>query len=105
KYGDAVGAGDGAGMAAQVLLLLGVLLLQPCAPPALLEANGNLSCRCAKTTRAFIPPRKYSSIEVRPVGSSCRRLEVVIKLKSLERFCVDPDTPWVKKLLQDLPNL
>lgn len=50
---------------------------QPCAPPALLEANGNLSCRCAKTTRAFISPRKYSSIEVRPVGSSCRRLEVV----------------------------
>lgn len=50
---------------------------RPCAPPALLEANGNLSCRCAKTTRAFIPPRKYSSIEVRPVGSSCRRLEVM----------------------------
>ncbi|XP_075357400.1 C-X-C motif chemokine 5-like isoform X2 [Mycteria americana] len=72
---------------------------------ALLEANGNLSCRCAKTTRAFISPRKYSSIEIRPVGSSCRRLEVVIKLRSLERVCVDPDSPWVKKLLQDLPNL
>ncbi|CAN0070441.1 unnamed protein product [Bubo scandiacus] len=93
-------------MAARVLLLLGVLLAtyHP-RDAALLEANGNLSCRCAKTTRAFIPPRKYSSIEVRPVGSSCRRLEVVIKLKSLERVCVDPDTPWVKKLLQDLPNL
>ncbi|XP_074677577.1 alveolar macrophage chemotactic factor-like [Strix aluco] len=93
-------------MAARVVLLLGVLLAtyHP-RDAALLEANGNLSCRCAKTTRAFIPPRKYSSIEVRPVGSSCRRLEVVIKLKSLERVCVDPDTPWVKKLLQDLPNL
>ncbi|NXK41407.1 IL8 protein, partial [Piprites chloris] len=71
----------------------------------LLETNGNLSCRCRKTTRAFIHPVKYSSVEVRPVGSSCRRLEVVIKLKSLERVCVDPDTPWVKKLLKDLPNL
>ncbi|NXH16522.1 IL8 protein, partial [Bucco capensis] len=71
----------------------------------LLETNSNLSCRCAKTTRNFISPRRYSSIEVWPVGSSCRRLEVVIKLKSLERVCVDPDTPWVKKLLQDLPNL
>lgn len=49
----------------------------PCAPLALLEANGNLSCRCAKTTRGFISPRKYSSVEVWPVGSSCRRLEVV----------------------------
>ncbi|NXX56644.1 IL8 protein, partial [Scopus umbretta] len=71
----------------------------------ILEANGNLRCRCTKTTRTFISPRKYSSIEVRPVGSSCWRLEVVIKLKSLERVCVDPDIPWVKKLLQDLPNL
>ncbi|NXK26252.1 IL8 protein, partial [Arenaria interpres] len=71
----------------------------------LLEANGNLSCRCAKTTRAFISPSKYSSVEVRPVGSSCRRLEVVIKLKTLERVCVDPNTRWVKKLLQDLPSL
>ncbi|NWQ79658.1 IL8 protein, partial [Columbina picui] len=71
----------------------------------ILEANGNLSCRCAKTTRAFIPPRRYSSVELRPVGSSCRRPEVLIKLKNMERVCVDPDAPWVKKLLQDLPNL
>ncbi|NXI96140.1 IL8 protein, partial [Psophia crepitans] len=71
----------------------------------LLEANSNLSCRCAKTTKVFIPPWKYSSIEVWPVGSRCRRLEVVIKLKGLERVCVDPSTPWVKKLLQDLSNL
>lgn len=28
-----------------------------------------------------------------------------IKLKSLERVCVDPNAPWVKKLLQDLPKL
>ncbi|NWX22857.1 IL8 protein, partial [Aegotheles bennettii] len=71
----------------------------------LLEANSNLSCRCAKITKDFLHPRKYRSVEVRPVGSSCRRLEVVITLKSLEMFCVDPDAPWVKKLLQDLPNL
>ncbi|XP_064006474.1 alveolar macrophage chemotactic factor-like [Pogoniulus pusillus] len=93
-------------MAARVALLLGVLLVTlHFGHAALLEANGNLSCRCAKTTRIFIPPRRYSSVEVRPAGSSCRRLEVVIKLKSLERVCVDPDSPWVKKLLQDLPNL
>uniref|UniRef100_A0A674HSH6 Chemokine interleukin-8-like domain-containing protein n=1 Tax=Taeniopygia guttata TaxID=59729 RepID=A0A674HSH6_TAEGU len=79
--------------------------MMPCTPPAILEANGNLSCRCLKSTRAFIPPERYSSIEVWPVGSSCRRPEVVIKLKSLKRVCVDPDTPWMKKLLQDLPHL
>ncbi|XP_041283108.1 C-X-C motif chemokine 6-like [Onychostruthus taczanowskii] len=79
--------------------------VMPCAPPAILEANGNLSCRCLKSTRAFIPPERYSSIEVWPVGSSCRRPEVVVKLKSLKRVCVDPDTPWMRKLLQDLPHL
>ncbi|XP_008495658.2 C-X-C motif chemokine 13 [Calypte anna] len=93
-------------MAVLPVLLLGVLLVtQNPGDTALLEANGNLSCRCAKTTRAFIPPSKYSRIEVWPVGSSCRRQEVVIKLKSLERLCLDPDSPWVKKLLRDLPHL
>ncbi|XP_005044586.1 PREDICTED: C-X-C motif chemokine 13-like isoform X3 [Ficedula albicollis] len=93
-------------MAVRAALLLGLLLLshQP-GDTAILEANGNLSCRCLKSTRAFIPPAKYSSIEVWPVGSSCRRPEVVIKLKSQKRVCVDPDTLWVKKLLQDLPHL
>ncbi|NWU94391.1 CXCL5 protein, partial [Upupa epops] len=71
----------------------------------LLEANGNLHCHCAKTTTVFIPLWKYSSIEVWLVGSRCQRLEVVIKLKSLDRICVDPHVPWMKKLLQDLPNL
>ncbi|KFQ86218.1 hypothetical protein N337_03023, partial [Phoenicopterus ruber ruber] len=72
----------------------------------LLEANGNLSCRCAKTTRHFIPPWKYSSVEVRPVGGSCKKTRwCKIKLKTHERICVHPDIPWVKKLLQDLPNL
>ncbi|RMC13598.1 hypothetical protein DUI87_08674 [Hirundo rustica rustica] len=93
-------------MAVRAALLLGVLLAshRP-GDTAILETNGNLSCRCLKRTRAFIPPEKYGSIEVWPVGSSCRRLEVVIKLKNLKRVCVDPDTSWVKKLLQDLSHL
>ncbi|NWJ07774.1 IL8 protein, partial [Crypturellus undulatus] len=71
----------------------------------LLEANSNLSCRCAKTTSAFIAPRLYESVEVRPVGSSCRRQEVVIVLKNRKRVCVQPDAPWVRKLLRDLPSV
>ncbi|KFM01668.1 Interleukin-8, partial [Aptenodytes forsteri] len=71
----------------------------------ILEVNGNLNCRCVKTTSDYLSPKRYESIEIRPVGSTCRRTEIMIKLKSLERVCVDPDVPWVKKLLQDLPNL
>uniref|UniRef100_A0A8D2MWE5 Chemokine interleukin-8-like domain-containing protein n=1 Tax=Zonotrichia albicollis TaxID=44394 RepID=A0A8D2MWE5_ZONAL len=100
------GARAGAGMAVRAALLLAVLLLshRP-GDTAILEANGNRSCRCLKSTRAFIPPKRYSSVEMWPVGSSCRRPEVVITLKSLKRVCVDPDTPWMRKLLQDLPHL
>ncbi|NWX89821.1 CXL13 protein, partial [Nothoprocta ornata] len=71
----------------------------------LLEANSNLSCRCAKTTSSFIAPRLYESVEVRPAGSSCRRQEVIIVLKTRKRVCVQPNTLWVKKLLQDLPSV
>ncbi|KFR11397.1 Interleukin-8, partial [Opisthocomus hoazin] len=71
----------------------------------ILEVNGNLNCRCVKTASEYISPKRYESIEIRPVGSTCRRTEIMIKLRSLERVCVDPDAPWVKKLLQDLPNL
>lgn len=44
---------------------------------AILEVNANLSCRCAKTTSDYISPKKYESIEIRPVGSSCRRTEIM----------------------------
>uniref|UniRef100_A0A8B9QMZ4 Chemokine interleukin-8-like domain-containing protein n=1 Tax=Apteryx owenii TaxID=8824 RepID=A0A8B9QMZ4_APTOW len=94
--------GSGCPLLACLLLLL---LASHSARAALLEANGNLSCRCAKTTATFIPPRMYDSIEVRPVGSSCRRREVVIILKNRKRVCVEPNTPWVKKLLRDLPSV
>ncbi|XP_068797295.1 alveolar macrophage chemotactic factor-like [Struthio camelus] len=93
-------------MACRAAVLLWLLLgAHRLADAALLETNGNLSCRCAKTTATFIPPRMYESVEVRPVGSSCRRPEVVIILKNRKRVCVEPSTPWVKKLLRDLPSL
>ncbi|NWR66081.1 IL8 protein, partial [Bucorvus abyssinicus] len=71
----------------------------------ILEVNGNLSCRCARTSSDYLSPKRYESIEIRPVGSTCRRTEIMIKLKSLEKVCLDPNAPWVKKLLQDLPHL
>ncbi|XP_008495659.2 alveolar macrophage chemotactic factor [Calypte anna] len=84
-----------------ILLLL--LLAHP-AHPAILEVNGNLSCRCVKTTSDYISPKKYESLEIRPVGSSCRRTEIIIKLKPSGKVCVDPDAPWVKKLLKRIAS-
>uniref|UniRef100_A0A8C5IWZ4 Chemokine interleukin-8-like domain-containing protein n=1 Tax=Junco hyemalis TaxID=40217 RepID=A0A8C5IWZ4_JUNHY len=72
--------------------------------PAILEVNGNLSCRCAKTTSEYISPKKYESIEIRPVGSSCRRTEIIIKLRTSGKVCVNPEAPWVKKLLKRIAS-
>ncbi|NXA40192.1 IL8 protein, partial [Eudromia elegans] len=66
---------------------------------AILEMNGNLSCRCIKTTSEYISPKRYESLEIRPVGSTCRRTEIIIKLKS-SKVCVNPEALWVKKLLK-----
>ncbi|KAI1238703.1 Interleukin-8, partial [Lamprotornis superbus] len=70
----------------------------------ILEVNGNLSCRCAKTTSEYISPKKYESIEIRPVGSSCRRTEIIIKLRTSGKVCVNPEAPWVKKLLKRIAS-
>ncbi|XP_052537481.1 interleukin-8-like isoform X2 [Tympanuchus pallidicinctus] len=72
---------------------------------AILEVNGNLSCRCVKTTSDYISPKRYDSIELRPVGSTCRRTEIIIKLKSSAKVCVNPDAPWVKKLLKRVAGM
>uniref|UniRef100_A0A8C6ZHW1 Chemokine interleukin-8-like domain-containing protein n=1 Tax=Nothoprocta perdicaria TaxID=30464 RepID=A0A8C6ZHW1_NOTPE len=62
---------------------------------AILEMNGNLSCRCVKTTSEYISPKRYESLEIRPVGSTCR-----IKLRTSSKVCVNPEALWVKKLLK-----
>uniref|UniRef100_H0YU12 C-X-C motif chemokine ligand 13 n=4 Tax=Passeriformes TaxID=9126 RepID=H0YU12_TAEGU len=87
--------------------LLLLLLLVSChllSLSAILEVNGNLSCRCAKTTSEYISPKKYESIEIRPVGSSCRRVEIIIKLRTSGKVCVNPEAPWVKKLLKRIAS-
>ncbi|XP_025898548.1 interleukin-8-like [Nothoprocta perdicaria] len=81
------------------LLLLFLLASLP-THAAILEMNGNLSCRCVKTTSEYISPKRYESLEIRPVGSTCRRTEIIIKLRTSSKVCVNPEALWVKKLLK-----
>ncbi|XP_035399509.1 interleukin-8-like [Cygnus atratus] len=91
--------GTGATMLLGLLLLL-LLICSLLSFSAILEVNGNLSCRCVKTTSDYISPKRYESIEIRPVGSTCRRTEIIIKLRTSAKVCVNPEAPWVKKLLK-----
>ncbi|XP_017944543.1 alveolar macrophage chemotactic factor [Manacus vitellinus] len=96
-------AGTGMGVPVLPWLLL-LLVMSHSAHTAILEVNGNLSCRCAKTTSDYISPKKYESIEIRPVGSTCRRTEIIIKLRAAGKVCVNPEAPWVKKLLKRIAS-
>ncbi|XP_052537480.1 interleukin-8-like isoform X1 [Tympanuchus pallidicinctus] len=96
--------GTGAAALPWMVLLL-VLVVMSVSQAAILEVNGNLSCRCVKTTSDYISPKRYDSIELRPVGSTCRRTEIIIKLKSSAKVCVNPDAPWVKKLLKRVAGM
>ncbi|XP_031463432.1 interleukin-8-like [Phasianus colchicus] len=99
-------ARDGTGAAALPwMVLLLVVVMMSMSQAAILEVNGNLSCRCVKTTSDYISPKRYDSIELRPVGSTCRRTEIIIKLKSSAKVCVNPDAPWVKKLLKRIAGM
>ncbi|XP_038034903.1 growth-regulated alpha protein-like [Anas platyrhynchos] len=87
-----------------LLLLLVMVMMSRSAHAAILEVNGNLSCRCVKTTSDYISPKRYESIEIRPVGSTCRRTEIIIKLRTSSKVCVNPEAPWVKKLLKRIAS-
>ncbi|XP_075606814.1 C-X-C motif chemokine 2-like [Balearica regulorum gibbericeps] len=100
-------AGLGTGPPVLLWLLAAVVVLvamSRSARAAILEVNGNLNCRCVKTTSDYMSPKRYESIEIRPVGSTCRRTEIIIKLKSSGKVCVNPDAPWVKKLLKRIAS-
>ncbi|XP_042668128.1 interleukin-8-like [Centrocercus urophasianus] len=96
--------GTGAAALPWMVLLL-VLVVMSVSQAAILEVNGNLSCRCVKTTSDYISPKRYDSIELRPMGSTCRRTEIIIKLKSSAKVCVNPEAPWVKKLLKRVAGM
>ncbi|XP_074760029.1 interleukin-8-like [Athene noctua] len=87
-----------------LLWLLLLMVMAHSVHAAILEVNGNLNCRCIKTASDYISPKRYESIEIRPVGSTCRRTEIIIKLKTSGKVCVNPEAPWVKKLLKRIAS-
>uniref|UniRef100_A0A663MLV0 Chemokine interleukin-8-like domain-containing protein n=1 Tax=Athene cunicularia TaxID=194338 RepID=A0A663MLV0_ATHCN len=76
--------------------LLLLLVMAHSVHAAILEVNGNLNCRCIKTASDYISPKRYESIEIRPVG--------MLRCGSRGKVCVNPEAPWVKKLLKRIAS-
>ncbi|KAM9142336.1 C-X-C motif chemokine 13-like [Pangshura tecta] len=87
------------------VLLVSLLVICHSVYAAILETNGSYkSCRCTKQTSDFISPRRYESIEIIPFGGACRTTEIILKLKTGQKLCVNPKASWMQKLLTKIRN-
>nr|CCQ48611.1 interleukin 8 [Channa striata] len=58
-----------------------------------------LHCRCIKTESKHIGSR-IAKAELIPVNSHCDKTEIIATLKTGQKVCLDPEAPWVKKVIQ-----
>ncbi|XP_049428684.1 interleukin-8-like [Epinephelus fuscoguttatus] len=57
-------------------------------------------CRCLSKERKPIG-RYIGQVEVNPPSSHCKDTEIIATLKKDgQKICLDPDAPWVKKVLK-----
>uniref|UniRef100_A0A3Q1FTZ7 Interleukin-8-like n=1 Tax=Acanthochromis polyacanthus TaxID=80966 RepID=A0A3Q1FTZ7_9TELE len=65
---------------------------------------GPLRCECPPTKEKRKIGRLIAEVEVRPASSHCTEIEIIATLKKDgQKICLDPDAPWVKKVLANRP--
>lgn len=61
-----------------------------------------LHCRCIKTESKPIG-RHIEKVELIPPNSHCEETEIIATLKrTSEKVCLDPEAPWVKKVINKI---
>ncbi|XP_071360087.1 interleukin-8-like isoform X2 [Trachinotus anak] len=60
-------------------------------------------CRCITTVKNPIG-RYIRKVQVNPASSHCKDIQIIATLKKDgQQICLDPDAPWVKKVLSKRP--
>ncbi|XP_030609321.1 interleukin-8-like [Archocentrus centrarchus] len=81
-----------------MLVMLGTLfVLSDGMPP--ISRDYNTHCRCLQVESRIIPPDNLRSIKLIPEGPHCRETEIIAGLVSGAKVCLNPDSSWVKKLV------
>ncbi|XP_078414352.1 alveolar macrophage chemotactic factor-like [Cetorhinus maximus] len=62
----------------------------------------DLRCKCIRSTADFISPRHMKEIEIIPCGPHCPQVEIIATLKKGRQTCLDPNAPWVKKMVKKI---
>ncbi|XP_019520853.1 PREDICTED: platelet basic protein isoform X2 [Hipposideros armiger] len=65
------------------------------------ERYAELRCLCLKTTSG-IHPSNIQKLEVIRAGPHCPKVQVIAKLKNGKEFCLDPEAPRIKKIVQKI---
>ncbi|XP_038569456.1 permeability factor 2-like [Micropterus salmoides] len=61
-----------------------------------------LHCRCIQTESKPIG-RHIAKVELIPANSHCEETEIIATLKKTgQEVCLDPEAPWVKKVIQKI---
>ncbi|XP_041641331.1 interleukin-8-like isoform X2 [Cheilinus undulatus] len=61
-----------------------------------------LHCRCIQTESRLIA-RHIEKVELIPANSHCEETEIIATLKKTgQEVCLDPEAPWVKKVIQKI---
>uniref|UniRef100_A0A2K5KCI3 C-X-C motif chemokine n=1 Tax=Colobus angolensis palliatus TaxID=336983 RepID=A0A2K5KCI3_COLAP len=84
-------------------LLALLLLLTPPGPLSgpVAAALRELRCSCLQTTQR-VQPQMISNLQVFAIGPQCSEVEVVASLKNGTEVCLDPQAPFLKKVIQRL---
>ncbi|KAM5339244.1 growth-regulated protein homolog alpha-like [Glossophaga mutica] len=89
------------GLLRAALLLL--LLVTSCRHTAGVPVVNELRCQCLQTLQG-IHPKHIQSVRVTPPGASCDQTEVVATLKNGKEVCLNPEAPFVKKMIEKMLN-
>ncbi|XP_043557881.1 interleukin-8-like [Chiloscyllium plagiosum] len=84
-----------------ICLLLGTVVICFATHGLCVGMLTNSRCKCAKVISNFIHPRRFQDVNIFYQGSFCRKVEIIITLKGGKKVCVDPTTPWIKRVISN----
>ncbi|XP_026216534.1 interleukin-8-like [Anabas testudineus] len=87
-----------------VILLLSTLLVFLTITEGIGPGDHGETLRCRCIIKEKRPIGRYiGEVKVNPASSHCRDVEIIATLKKDgKKICLNPDAPWVKKVLQKI---
>ncbi|XP_063043198.1 C-X-C motif chemokine 19 [Engraulis encrasicolus] len=83
-----------------LLLLLAVSSIVAIRGMQPLGKGFNSHCLCLEFESRIIPQDRLRSVEILPRGTHCKTTEVIARLVTGQKICLNPSVAWVRKLVR-----